>query len=304
MIVLSLTDCPPALRGELTRWLLEIHTGVYVGHVSARVRDRIWERVQEHAKSGRATMVFSTGKGEQRLDFYTHQSDWEPVDFDGLKLVLRPSAQRLSQTKTPQAPLAGYSKAARMRKAKQMSRRRRAVETGWTHYAVIDLETTGLSASQDEIIELGAIIVRDDQVVATYEALVTIEGKLPDKVTKLTGITEDDLRKTGKLPAVALAEFFAFLEDFPVVAHHGDFDYAFLRSACSKYDFPLFSNQYEDTMPLAKRYVNQVGNYKLETLVEHLGISVSRMHRSLNDCFATMQLYMKLNEIRQQTEIE
>lgn len=304
MIVLSLTDCPPALRGELTRWLLEIHTGVYVGHVSARVRDRIWERVQEYAKSGRATMVFSTGKGEQRLDFYTHQSDWEPIDFDGLKLVLRPSTQRLSQTKSSQNLLAGYSKAARMRKAKQMSRRRRADEPEWTHYAVIDLETTGLSASQDEIIEFGALIVKDDQVEATYQTLVAIEGRLPDEVGKLTGITEDELRQKGKQPFVALAEFLDFLNDLPVVAHHGEFDYAFLRSACAKHSLPLFSNPCKDTMSLSKRYINQVGNYKLETLVEHFGISVSRMHRSLDDCFATMQLYKKLNEIVQQSGLD
>ena len=54
MIVITLTDCPPALRGDLTKWLQEINTGVYVGHVSARVRDEIWKRVRESAKGGPA----------------------------------------------------------------------------------------------------------------------------------------------------------------------------------------------------------------------------------------------------------
>ena len=86
MIVLTLMDCPPALRGDLTKWLQEVNTGVYVGQVSARVRDGIWERVCENAKSGRATMVFSANN-EQRMDFRVHNTSWEPIDFDGLKLI-------------------------------------------------------------------------------------------------------------------------------------------------------------------------------------------------------------------------
>jgi len=58
MIVLTLTNCPPSIRGELTRWLLEIDTGVYVGRVSARVREQIWHRVQKHVLNGRAIMKF------------------------------------------------------------------------------------------------------------------------------------------------------------------------------------------------------------------------------------------------------
>jgi len=145
MIVLTLTDCPPALRGELTRWLLEVNTGVYVGKVSARVRDHIWHRVQEQAVKGRATMVFSTGKGEQRLDFRTHNADWEPIDFDGLKLMLRPSSSRLAKRyeKSADQLHSGYSKASKFLKARQMSRR--DPFPAWNDYVVIDVETTGLS---------------------------------------------------------------------------------------------------------------------------------------------------------------
>lgn len=58
MIVLTLTDCPIALRGDLTKWLLEINTGVYVGRVSARVRDYLWERVVRNIKmAGRLSFI-------------------------------------------------------------------------------------------------------------------------------------------------------------------------------------------------------------------------------------------------------
>ena len=90
MVVITLEKCPISLRGDLTKWLQEISLGVYVGQVSARVRDRLWERICEESKSGRATMVFST-RNEQRFDFRVHNTIWRPVDFDGLKLMMRPS---------------------------------------------------------------------------------------------------------------------------------------------------------------------------------------------------------------------
>src|SRR5690554_1062039 len=120
MIVITLTDCPPKLRGDLTKWLQEINPGVYVGRVSARVRDVVWKRVQDNAKSGKATMVYSTNN-EQRMDFRVHNTTWEPIDFDGLKLILRPSPARMKKLADSRM---GYSKAARRRIARQMQRRK------------------------------------------------------------------------------------------------------------------------------------------------------------------------------------
>lgn len=199
MIVLSLTDCPPSLRGELTRWLLEINTGVYIGHVSARVRDRIWERVVEEASKGRAIMVFSSGEGEQRLDFRTHNSDWEPIDFDGLKLMLRPSPSWLSN-RTPKTETAlkdGFSKVAKIRTAKRMTKIHRKDDI-YKNYVIIDVETTGLSPEHHEVMEIGAIKVRDHQVEATFQALVRIEGKIPRHITQLTGLTDEILQQDGR----------------------------------------------------------------------------------------------------------
>lgn len=90
MIVLSLTACPIGLRGDLSRWLFEISPGVFVGNVTARVRDALWTRVTELAKSGRAVMVYSM-RNEQHLAFRTLRSDWAPVDCDGLELVKKPN---------------------------------------------------------------------------------------------------------------------------------------------------------------------------------------------------------------------
>ena len=90
MVVVVLTACPVGLRGDLTRWLLEIASGVFVGHVTARVRDRLWERITGQIRTGKAIMVYSA-RNEQHLGFKVHRSDWNPVDCEGLALMEKPA---------------------------------------------------------------------------------------------------------------------------------------------------------------------------------------------------------------------
>lgn len=92
MIVVVLSVTPERLRGELTRWLLEIAAGVYVGHVPARVRELLWIRIIEDVGRGRALMVWSR-RGEQHLDFRVHNHAWTPEDHDGITLMRRVTAE-------------------------------------------------------------------------------------------------------------------------------------------------------------------------------------------------------------------
>jgi CRISPR-associated protein Cas2 len=89
VVVVVLTACPVGLRGDLTRWLLEISPGVFVGNVSARVRDGLWARILAMVRNGRAIMVYSA-KNEQHLAFKTFQPDWQPVDCEGVELMKKP----------------------------------------------------------------------------------------------------------------------------------------------------------------------------------------------------------------------
>ncbi|WP_107657481.1 type I-E CRISPR-associated endoribonuclease Cas2e [Nocardia suismassiliense] len=88
MTTVVLTAVPLGLRGHLTRWLLEISPGVFVGNISARVRELMWQRIIEFVAEGRAIMVY-TARNEQRLAFKVHGHDWTPVDYDGLTLMRR-----------------------------------------------------------------------------------------------------------------------------------------------------------------------------------------------------------------------
>lgn len=80
------------LRGHLTRWLLEIAPGVFVGKITTRVRELMWQRVVDMVHTGRAIMVYSANN-EQGLAFRVHEHNWEPIDIEGITLMLRPAAQ-------------------------------------------------------------------------------------------------------------------------------------------------------------------------------------------------------------------
>lgn len=92
MVVLILSAVPPGLRGHLTRWLIEVSAGVFVGHINTRVRELLWLRVTGMSRNGRALMIYEVPT-EQRLTFVTHGHHWHPIDLDGITLMLRPAPE-------------------------------------------------------------------------------------------------------------------------------------------------------------------------------------------------------------------
>lgn len=118
MTVVVLTAVPAGLRGVLTRWLLEIAPGVFVGFVSRRIREHLWERIVEGVGRGRAILVFSQ-RSEQRLAFWVHGHDWKPVDFDGLTLMMRPDSEAARQSRTTSGAPPMWSHAERRLRGKR-----------------------------------------------------------------------------------------------------------------------------------------------------------------------------------------
>ncbi len=100
MIVMVLEKVPASLRGELTHWLIEVKTGVFVGHVSARVRDKLWEKCVKAKRTGGITQIWSTNT-EQRFQMrMAGDTTREIVDFEGLQLIRIP--KRARKTVPPQ----------------------------------------------------------------------------------------------------------------------------------------------------------------------------------------------------------
>lgn len=90
MIVMILEKVPPALRGELTRWLIEPHAGIFVGHVNAMVRDRLWEKCSTARQTGGVLQIWSTNN-EQRFSMRAMgATQRQVIDMEGLQMVLTP----------------------------------------------------------------------------------------------------------------------------------------------------------------------------------------------------------------------
>ncbi|MGW8434586.1 type I-E CRISPR-associated endoribonuclease Cas2e [Nocardiopsis sp. NPDC055879] len=115
MMVLILTNCPVGLRGLLTRWLLQIAPGVFIGKPSARVRQVLWDEVQQYAGNGRALLVYSTDT-EQGFAFETFEHQWRPVDHEGMTLIQRPRKPEEPVKRSVGPPKKGWSKASKRRR--------------------------------------------------------------------------------------------------------------------------------------------------------------------------------------------
>lgn len=89
MVVIILEKVSPSLRGELTRWLIEPHPGVFVGHVSGMVRDRLWDKCCERLRAGGVVQLWSTNNEQRFAIRSAGDTKREVVDFEGLSLIRR-----------------------------------------------------------------------------------------------------------------------------------------------------------------------------------------------------------------------
>lgn len=162
-------------------------------------------------------------------------------------------------------------------------------------YVLVDIETTGLSPQRDEIIEIGAIKVKDNKIVDTYSSLINIGKKIPYFITELTGITTEMITNEGKDKEEVLREFVDFAGDNIIVGHNVNFDINFIYDKCEKYLNTYLSNDFIDTMKIAKKLVS-TPNYKLGTLADYFNVDYNGAHRGLKDVEITYEVYNKLKE--------
>ena len=151
-----------------------------------------------------------------------------------------------------------------------------------------DLETTGLDPSRDEIIEVGLARFRDGEVVERYQSLVKPTLPIPDDITHLTGIHQEDVDDAPSMDEIK-DDLRAFFGDTTVIAHNVSFDRSFLR----KHDL-LARNDAIDTFELASIVLPSAPRYSLGSLVALIGVELERAHRALDDAVATGHLYWRL----------
>src|SRR5579859_3526242 len=158
-------------------------------------------------------------------------------------------------------------------------------------YVSLDLETTGLDASRDRVIEVGAVAFTPDRTIATLERLVDPQRPLPDAVARLTGITQADLRG-GVTADLALGELVEFIRGRQPVGHGARLDVEFLAAngAWSA------GQEILDTLDVARILLPSATSHSLPLLATELGFSQPRPHRALDDADATRQLLLRLRE--------
>ena len=157
------------------------------------------------------------------------------------------------------------------------------------NYVVLDIETTGISPEMEYITEIGAALVTDGQVTATFNELVKPGKAIPPKIVALTGITDEMVAEAPSIEEV-MPLFVEFCGDHPILGHNVAFDYSFLKTNAMKQKLP-FEKHGLDTLVLARQLLTDQRSYSLTSLIGSLRIERTNAHRGLDDALATHELY-------------
>ena len=156
-------------------------------------------------------------------------------------------------------------------------------------YVAFDIETTGLKVNQEAITEIGAVVIRGEEIVERFQTFVDPGRHLSNEIIALTGITDQMLQGAPK-PAEALKDFLAFVRGRPLAAHNAEFDIGFIRAGCREAGLD-FDPTYVDTLILAQNLLPELGKYKLDIVAEHLKLPAFQHHRASDDA-ATCGLFL------------
>lgn len=170
-------------------------------------------------------------------------------------------------------------------------------------YVMFDLETTGLSTDDDAIVEISAVKVTEGEIVDKFSTLVNPGIHIPYFASSVNGIT-DDMVKDAPDVEQALREFITFVGDSILAGHNiRDFDLKFIQRDAVRFFGKPLSNDYVDTLIVARRYLPELKSRSLESLAYHYDISYDGAHRALADCYINKQVYDCLaNEIANPSE--
>ena len=158
-----------------------------------------------------------------------------------------------------------------------------------TTYCVLDLETTGFSATTEKITEVGIMKVKDGKVLEEFSTFVNPEKHIPQRVTEVTNITDEMVKDAETIDKV-FPKILKFIEGSVLVAHNAGFDIGFLKQNAKKLGYE-FDYTYVDTLSLAKDLFPNYKKYKLGKIAENLGIKVEVAHRALDDVDTTVKVF-------------
>lgn len=292
MTVITMSNAPLSLRGDLTKWMQEIATGVYIGNLNPRVREELWDRVIQTVGKGQATVSYAT-RNELGYQFVTHRTKQINVSFDGLPLVMIPK----EEDHIAEGLRRGFSHQAKFLQARKYASKGK--KTLSTPYIVLDIETDGLDPLRNNIIEIAAIRAEPDNY-EEFHCLIQNDGELPDEIVELTGITDQVLASEGQACSKALASFVDFIGELPIVGYNLPFDIDFLNSHLRGINKEPIKNRKIDLLRLVKKEKMFLKNYRLGDALLAYGMDEDVSHRALEDARLTHALSTKVNGFARQ----
>ncbi len=167
-------------------------------------------------------------------------------------------------------------------------------------YAIIDIETTGLSPAKEKIIEIAIVLHDGEKVTGEFSTLINPEKKIPYRITQMTGISNQMVRNEPKFYEVA-KQIVELTEERIMVGHNVRFDYGFLRSEFKSLGYDFQRNTL-DTVKLSRKLIPGKRSYSLGKLCKELGIDNQARHRALGDALATTELFELLLSIENHPE--
>lgn len=162
-------------------------------------------------------------------------------------------------------------------------------------WVVFDVETTGFNPIEEEIIEIGAVKIRDGVIVDRFSAFVNPGRTIPAKITELTGIDNSMVAGAPTIGQI-LPDFIRFFAGAVLAAHNATFDLRFLQNALKKtgHSEVIQTITILDTLNLARVLLKELKNHKLDTLTEHYGVALQNHHRACDDAAATGEILLKM----------
>ena len=159
-------------------------------------------------------------------------------------------------------------------------------------FICFDIETTGLSAARDKITEIGAVKVENGVITDTFSTFANPEMPIPQKITQLTGITED-MVKDAPSQSEAVSAFLEFAGDNVLVAHNAPFDTSFIAKACEdmgrEYNYTSI-----DTVAISRAILTDIKNCKLDTVAKFLRLGDFNHHRATDDAEMLARIFINL----------
>lgn len=159
-------------------------------------------------------------------------------------------------------------------------------------YIALDIETTGLDAKWDKVVEIGAVRVVDGAETGTFQTLVNPRRSLSPTAAKLTGITDEELEKAPDIGEI-FRDFLEFCGELPVLGHHIIFDYSFLKRAAVNHGY-TFERRGIDTLALCRKFMPEQEKKNLEAACAFYGVRRQGAHRALGDARDAHGLYQAL----------